>query len=222
MKKPFGNVSLGLRYKPKVHNVATCRGKVVGFIMLLSFLGRVLVPLCAQDAEPGISLVLHTLGDLWEYEHAGRPPSQHISFELPEAYINMYLSESLKLKPRPGLRSLAVELHPGNRIVATAEVDVRRLMAADPAMIPSNLGSKLLGAGSLKAEFNFRVESGLLTFAVKPIASGGLDLPNPVLERIVRSIASIQPESLDTSRPITLPWGLKKLYTQARLLGGGT
>jgi hypothetical protein len=166
--------------------------------------------------------VLQTLCDLWEYEHAGRPPGQRISFEFPEAYINLYLSTSLKLKPRPGLSSLSVELLPGNRIVATAEVDIRRLMAEDPAMIPSNLRSQLMRGSSLKAEFSFRVESGHLTFAVKSVASNGLVVPNPVLERIIRSLASIQPERLDASRPITLPWGLKELYTRAKLLGGGT
>lgn len=197
-------------------------GKGVCLIILLSLSGRLLPPLCAQGAQPGISPVLQTLCDLWEYEHAGRPPGQRISFEFPEAYINLYLSTSLKLKPRPGLSSLSVELLPGNRIVATAEVDIRRLMAEDPAMIPSNLRSQLMRGSSLKAEFSFRVESGHLTFAVKSVASNGLVVPNPVLERIIRSLASIQPERLDASRPITLPWGLKELYTRAKLLGGGT
>jgi hypothetical protein len=197
-------------------------GRVLSLIMLLSLSDRVLLPLYAQDAQPGISPVLQTLGDLWEYERAGRPPNQRLSFEFPEAYINLYLSTSLKLKPRPGLSSLSVELLPGNRIVATAKVDIRRLMAGDGEMIPSNLRSQLMLAGSLKAEFDFRIESGLLTFAVKPIPSEGLDVPNLVLERIIRSLASIQPEKLDISRPITLPWGIKDLYTRAKLLGGGT
>src|ERR1039457_317435 len=72
-------------------------GKVVCLIILLSLSGRLLPPLCAQGAQPGISPVLQTLCDLWEYEHAGRPPGQRISFEFPEAYINLYLSTSLKL-----------------------------------------------------------------------------------------------------------------------------
>jgi hypothetical protein len=198
-------------------------GRVVCLIIcFLSLSGRVLPPAYAQDAQPGISPVLQTLCDLWEYEHAGRPPSQRLSFEFPEIYINLYLSTSLKLKPRPGLSSLSVALLPVNRIVATAQVDIRRLMADDPAMIPSNLRPQLIRASSLKAEFTFRIESGRLTFAVKPVASDGLEVPGPVLERIIRKLAFIQPERLDTSRPITLPWGMKDLYTRAKLLGGGT
>jgi hypothetical protein len=196
--------------------------KAVSLTILLSVSGMVLLPSYAQDAQPGRSPVLQTLGDLWEYEHAGRPPSQRLSFELPEAYINLYLSTSLKLKPRPGLSGLSVELLPGNRIVATAVVDVQRLVAGDPGMIPLNFRSQLMRAGSLKAEFSFRIASGLLTLAVKPIASGGLDVPAAVLEKIVRRLASIQPERLDISRPITLPWGITELYTRAKLLGGGT
>jgi len=190
--------------------------------MILSLSGRIPVPLCAQNAVPPVSPVLQTLGDLWAYEQAGRPPNRRLSFEFPETYINLYLSSSLKLKPRPGLNSLSVELLPGNRIVATAEVDVQRLMAEDPTLIPSKLRSQLIHAGSLKAEFHFRVESGHLTFSVKPVKSGGLVVPEPVLGKIVRSLTSIQPEKLDISRPIPLPWGLKTLYTGAKLLGGGT
>jgi hypothetical protein len=197
-------------------------GNLVRLIMLLSLAGIALRPLHAQDTQPGSSPVLQTLDDLWEYEHAGRPPSQRLSFEFPEAYINLYLSTSLKLKPRPGLSGLSVELLPGNRIVATAKVDLRRLMAGNPGMITPELLSQLMRAGSLKAEFNFRIESGLLTFSVKPIASEGLDVPDAALTRIIRSLASIQPEKLDVSKPITLPWGLKVLYTRAKLLGGGT
>lgn len=197
-------------------------GRFVWLSILLSLSGRVLPPLYAQDSQPAISPVLQTLCDLWEYEHAGRPSGQRLSFEFPEAYINLYLSTSLKLKARPGLSSLSVEFLPGNRIIATAGVDIRRLMAEDPAMVPSNLRSQLMRANTLKADFTFRIESGLLTFAVKPVASDGLDVPGPVLERIIRRLASIQPERLDTSRPITLPWGMKDLYTRAKLLGGGT
>ena len=197
-------------------------GRVVCQMTLVCLSGGWLPPSYAQDAKPGISPVLQTLCDLWEYEHAGRPSSQRLSFEFPETYINLYLSTSLKLNPRPGLSSLSVELLPSDRMVATARVDILRLMADDPSMIPSNLRPQLIRSSFLKAEFTFRVESGRLTFAVKPVASDGLEVPGPVLEKIVRRLAFIQPEKLDTSRPITLPWGMKELYTQAKLLGGGT
>ena len=81
--------------------MSMCMGKAVSFILLWSLSGTVLIPLHAQNAQPGISPVLQTLGDLWDYERAGRPPNQRISFEFPEAYINLNLSTSLKLKPRP-------------------------------------------------------------------------------------------------------------------------
>jgi hypothetical protein len=202
--------------------MAICMGILAYLMVFLSLSGTVLPVLRAQGAQPGVSPVLQTLGDLWEYDHAGRPPGQRLSFEFPESHINLYLSTSLKLKPRPGLTSLSVELLPDNRIIATAEVDMRRLVAEDPEVIPSNLRSQLMRASSLKAEFSFRIESGLLTFTVKPVASNGLDVPYPVLQRIIRSLAAIQPERLDTSKPITLPWGMRELYTQAKLLGGGT
>lgn len=203
-------------------NMAIPFERVAYLIVLLGLSCGTLSPLYAQDAQPVTSPVLQTLGDLWEYEHAGKPPSRHLSFEFPESYINLYLSTSLKLKPRPGLSSLTLELLPGNRIIATAGVDVRRLLSEDPTTILPKFRSQLMSAGALKAEFSFHVESGLLTFAVKPLASGGIDVPNSVMERIVRCLASIQPERLDISKPIPLPWGMKNLFTRAKLLGGGT
>jgi hypothetical protein len=168
---------------------------------------------------------LQTLKDLSAYDLAGRPESHSVSFEFPEAVINLYLSISLKRTPRPGISSAQVELLPGNRVIVTAYIDFAHVMNGEPRIIPQGLLPKLIRARTIKAEFQFHVESRALTFIVRPIPSAKVDAPDvtaPVLEGIIRKLAIIQPEKFDTTRPIPLPFGLKKLYTGKNYLGGET
>jgi hypothetical protein len=168
------------------------------------------------------SNVLDVLNALWQYERSGRPHgSRRIAFELPVQAINSYLSIALKLKPRPGIESLNLAFFPHNRIVAEARIDFTQVRLRPSKALSQEVLGQLKGSQVIKAEFRFRIKRGKLTFKVLPVPSDGVKLPKRALEDVIRAVAAMQPEKIDTSRPIPVPFGLT-LATGDRMLTGHT
>jgi len=189
---------------------------------LLTFLCSTAALLFAQPHPADVLSVVQTLQSLRDYEQDGRPESQRITFELPEAIVNLYLTTSLSVTPRPALKSLKVEILPGNRMIAVGDIDWERLLEGDESMVPAKLREQLMEGGPFKAAFTFRVESGFVTFTVNAVPSGGIQIPDAVLRGIVRRVAQSQPEKFDTTKPIPLPFGLRTFSTREKMLVGGT
>ena len=166
---------------------------------LLTLLSSTAALLFAQPHAADVLSVVQTLQSLRDYEQDGRPESQRITFELPEAIVNLYLTTSLSVTPRPALKSLKVEILPGNRLIAVGDLDWERLLQGDESLVPAKLREQLIDAGPLKAAFTFRVESGFVTFTVNAVPSGGVQIPDAVLRGIVRRVAQSQPKS--STRP---------------------
>ena len=52
--------------------------------------------------------------------------------------------------------------------------------------------------------------------------SSDLPVPNAILNTVLQSLGAHQPEGYDTTKPIPLPFGLKRIWTEKQAVGGET
>lgn len=172
---------------------------------------------------PGVSMVQDILASLGKFEEAGRPASQKLGFEIPETALNEYLAYSLRNRPRPGIDAVTVVLLPKNQISSDMEIDFDAVQKWNPAIFPEVLRGILTGKRTVHADLTFDIKNGACTFDLKD-ATGpdGKALLNKVMSSIMQALGSRQPESYNTAKPIPLPFGLKKIWTDKQLISGET
>lgn len=166
-------------------------------------------------------IVLQLLDSLWVYDEDGRPASRKLGFELPEGVVNTYLSVSLKLKPRPMISAMHVQLLPGNRCLVEAKVDLDQVRRYNSAIFSGPEEKIYRGTKSLRAEFHFAVDAGFLTFEAAPLPAE-VHPSKDQLMAIVQQIALHQPEKIDSTHKIPVPFGMQKLWTEEQKLCGDT
>ncbi|MBZ5623062.1 MAG: hypothetical protein LAQ69_30695 [Acidobacteriia bacterium] len=161
------------------------------------------------------------LASLAKFDQNGRNPSQKVGFELPESTVNAYLAYSLSLRPRPGIRSVKVALFPKNQVSIDVEIDFDAIQQWNSWMVPDALRAVLSGPKQIRLNAEFEADNGLLTVTWKD-ARSPTGILNNVLAGLLQSIGSHQPESYDTTKPLPLPFGLKRIWTEKQLIGGQT
>jgi hypothetical protein len=168
--------------------------------------------------------MLDLLAALWKYDHGGRnQAAQKIAFEIPEAEVNVYLAYALRFAPRPGIENLKVQLLPHNEVLATAVIDFDAVGRWNPGTVPVALQPMLSGKSEIHLDAQWEAHDGIGSFTLKEAYSAEHKaIPKKVAESIIRSIGSRQPEQYDTSRPIELPFGLRRIWTESQLLCGET
>jgi hypothetical protein len=176
------------------------------------------------DKTPGVIHVLEVLDLLSKYDRGGRNQSaQIISFQFPENEINEYLAYSLRMKPRPGISRAAVKLLPENDISALIEIDFEALRKWNSWIIPTLLQPLLNGRQAIEINAQFEAQDGVLHFVLQDAyGPGGTAILKTVGQDIMQSIGLHQPEWYDTSRPIPLPLGLRRVWTQKQSIAGET
>lgn len=147
--------------------------------------------------------------------------SQKIGFELPESAINDYLSYSLRTRPRPGLNAVHVGLLPANQISLEVEVDFDVVRTWDTG-IPDMVRSLLKGKQTLRMNLEFTVENAQVTIKWKDAQGPGAAALNAALAGLLRAVGQHQPEAYDPTKPIPLPYGLKRIWTEKQILAGET
>ncbi len=177
-------------------------------------------PAASGEFTQGAIQVTDLLASLSRYDQEGRPKGHKIEFEVPERAINEYLAFSLRNRPRPGISSVTVSLLPGNDIAATVEVDFGAVSAD---LIPEAMRAVLSGKRTVKVNGHFSSKDGNLTFTLKDVAGpDGKVLANKLMNDLLRAIGGRQPESYDPSKPLELPFGLKKVWTEKQSFLGET
>jgi hypothetical protein len=167
---------------------------------------------CALVAEQRLSApVEEMLTTLSKFSREGLPAGQRVAFEFPEILINSYLALSLKVNPRPGIPSASVRFLPGNRLTVEAKLD---LDVVAPQMPKASRGG-LQGVQPAKVDLHFQVNGSQVTLACDRFVLSDKTLAAPVAAGILRILGSMQPEKFDTTRPISLPYGLKRLSTSS-------
>jgi hypothetical protein len=148
------------------------------------------------------------------------PSRRQVSFLVSDAEINDYLRYVLRTTPRPGLESLSVKIFPQNYVSTFSMVDFDALEHRAPGTIPAVLRPILRGKQSIWVDYRFSANDANLTFSVEKAYYNKVPLPALVVEKMIHIVAARQPEHYDTSRPIPLPFNLRRVWTEGALIKG--
>jgi hypothetical protein len=202
-------------------------GLVCGALTWLAILGtpgHAFQPPPQAPAGPtqGVAQVQDLIDILTRFDQNGRSPDQKLGFEIPEKAVNEYLAFVQSSRPRTGIGKASLTLTSKNEIAADIEIDFDALAGADD-LIPENFRQVLRGRQKLRITARFTAANGFLSFTVTN-ASGpqGVPIPQKVIADVLQSLGRLQPESFDTSKPIPLPYGLKRVWVEKRMVCGET
>ena len=171
----------------------------------------------------GVSMVQDILASLARFDQEGRPDKQKIGFEIPERAFNDYLAYSLRTHPRPGINTMTVTLLPSNQISAETEIDFDAVQQWNPDIFPELLRPLFHGKKTIKTDVDFQSSGGTCSFNLKnALGPDGKTMVNKLMSTLLQTLGSQQPESYDTSKPLPLPYGLKRIWTEKQLLCGET
>jgi hypothetical protein len=175
------------------------------------------------EATQGAMQIADLLASLARFDRDGRIAEQKIGFEIPERAVNEYLAYSLRNRPRPGVSSITLTLLPKNDISAAIEIDFSSVTQWVPEILPEPLRPLLSGRQSLQVNAHFESRNGTFTFTLKDVhGPDSKPLANKIMTDLLQSIGSHQPESYDAAKAITLPFGLKRVWTEKQAVLGET
>ena len=148
-----------------------------------------------------------------EMEQAAHRPVPHVEARFAEGEVNEYLAYALRTAPRPGVRSIHIELADGNYIATTVVVNLDALERWKPGTIPWALRWALSGTKTLRVELRFRQPADRLAgLSVEKAYYQDLRIPAWLVQEMMRILAARQPEHYDTDR-LMLPMGLRRMWT---------
>jgi hypothetical protein len=145
---------------------------------------------------------------------------QSVSFQLSETEINDYLRYSLKTTPRPGIDSVVVKFFAKDYISTYTRVDFDAVEKWRPGTIPGVLRPILKGKKAIWIDFRLKADNSLLSFTVEKARYDEMALPAFFVEKMIQIVAARQPEKYDTSKPMPIPFGLKKVWTGEHVIQG--
>jgi hypothetical protein len=171
----------------------------------------------------GTMQIVDLLASLAKFDPDAKVAARKIGFEIPERAVNEYLAYSLRNRPRPGISAMTVTLLPKNDISATIEIDFSSVKQWAPELLPEPLRPLLTGKQALQLNAHFEAKNGSFIFTVKDVhGPDGKPVANKLMTDLLQSLGSHQPESYDAARPITLPFGLKRVWTEKQAVFGET
>lgn len=154
------------------------------------------------------------------FERLRAPQTPHVSFALTESEINDYLKYSLRLTPRPGLESITVKAFPNDYLSTYTVIDFDAVERWKPGTIPMLLRPVLSGKKSVWVDVRFYAWNGQGKFSIEKAYFQKLRLPAIFVEKVIEIVAARQPERYDTTKPVPLPFGLRKIWTHERIVQG--
>jgi hypothetical protein len=169
-------------------------------------------------AAPGHALppVVQKMYGLFDQLRAPGPAS----FRLADGEINDYLKQSVTLTPRPGLHSLSMKVFPNNYLSTFTVVDFDEVEKWKPGTIPMLMRPVLSGKKSIWVDARFRADNGTATFSIEKAYFQQIPLPAMLVQKVAAIVAARQPEHYDISKPVPLPFGLRKVWTDGNTLRG--
>ena len=177
-----------------------------------------LITLCGVlGAQEMAAPVEDLLSKLTKYNEDGKPVNQRYAFEFPDAILNAYLGVAIQQRPRPGIERASMKLLAGNRVGVEAAINLDELTER-----PKGMAKKLKGVQPAVIEVKFQVANGKLALSCEKFLLAGNPLSSATAADLIRILGAMQPEKFDTTRPVPLPMGLKKLTTENGSLTGDT
>jgi hypothetical protein len=146
--------------------------------------------------------------------------SRHVAFQLSSAEIDDYMRWSLRTTPRPGVDSVTVKIFRTNYVSTYTIVDFDAVEKWKPGTIPGILRPVLSGRKSIWVDYRFQANNGKITFSVEKAYYGSMPLPAFFVQEMIKMVAERQPEKYDTSKPLPLPFGLRKVWTADQIVMG--
>ena len=141
-------------------------------------------------------------------------------FDLAESEVNQHIVYSLKTMPRPGLNSMVVKFFEGNYVSTYTTVDFDAVEKWKPGTIPMMLRPVLNGRRAIWVDIRFFVNNAHATFKIEKAYYENIPIPAFALEKAIQAIAARQPEKYDTTKPVPLPFGMRRLWTKAQRIAG--
>jgi hypothetical protein len=163
------------------------------------------------------------LSSLDRFDRDGHPDGRKLGFEIPEKALNDYMVYALRVRPRPGISSITVSLLPNNQISSDVEIDFDALKKWNSSIFPEALAGLFTGKRTVHADITFESKDGTIKVALKD-AQGpdGKAIAGKIMSVMFQALGSRQPEAVDPARPITLPFGIKRIWTGKQLICGET
>jgi hypothetical protein len=161
--------------------------------------------------------------DLFDRLRAAQDPNgehQHVAFQLSETDINEYLRYSLKTTPRPGLDSITVKFFAKDYISTFTKVDFDAIERWHPGTIPTVFRPILKGKKSIWIDCRIHALDSNLSFSIEKARYDDLPLPAFFVEKVIQLMAARQPEKYDTSKPLPMPFSLRKVWTAEHIIYG--
>ena len=147
-------------------------------------------------------------------------PPRPVAFGLADGEINDYMRYALHATPRPGVESVNVKIFPQNYVSTYTVVDFDALERWKPGTIPMLLRPVLHGRQSIWVDYRFTTTDAKLKFTVEKAYYDKLRLPATFVEEMIHIVAARQPEHYDTSKPVPLPFNLKRVWTEGNVVKG--
>jgi len=143
-----------------------------------------------------------------------------VSKSLTSSEINEYMRYALETTPRPGLVSVVIKIFPHNYVSTFAVIDFDAVERWKPGTIPALLRPALSGKKSVWVDYRFQAKDGKATFSVEKAYYQNMRLPAFFVEKMIQVVVARQPEKYDTSKPLPLPFGLRRVWTTDHVLMG--
>ncbi len=194
--------------------------RTILFILILPFVAGAQPH--GQTASPAATKVLdlfNRLNGSANLRRNGQKPPP-VSFDLTESEVNQYLVHSQKVTPLPGLESMQVKFFPQNYISTYTVINFDAVEQWKPGTIPMLLKPVLNGKKAIWVDIRVNSQNRTGSFSIEKAYFQSVRIPALVIEKIIQVIASRQPEHYDTSKPVPLPFGLERIWTNTQHVGG--
>jgi hypothetical protein len=189
-------------------------------ILIALWLSACLASADSNPASPVAEKFLQLFDRLRQAQGRTDPGRPHVSFQLSADEINQYMNYALRTTPRPGVESVKVKIFAHNYISTFTVVDFDAVERARPGTVPSVLRPMLHGKKPIWVDCRFQTTGAAVGFSVEKAYYDNIRLPAFFVEKMIQSVAARQPEKYDTSKPVPLPFGLRKLWTVDQIILG--
>jgi outer membrane protein OmpA-like peptidoglycan-associated protein len=147
-------------------------------------------------------------------------PQEPVSFHLTEDEINAYLEYALSSTPRPGIESIKIKIFKNNYISTLVQMDLDALAKSKGGTMLAPFHPFMNGQKELWLDFRFAVADAKVTFTIEKAYYQKTAVPLALVKEIIRLAAILQPEHYQTNSPIPLPFQLRQIRTEDRILTG--
>jgi hypothetical protein len=168
--------------------------------------------------KPAVVSRMWTLFEKLRKAETATENREHINLRLTAIEVNDYFKEELKTLPRPGIKSVNLKFFPGNYVSSYTTVNFDEVEKWRPGTIPMLLRPVLNGDKAIWVDVRFQAGKGAGTFTVEKAYFQAVRLPAILVEKLIQILAARQPEHYDTSKPVPLPFGLTRIWTQENLI----